>query len=66
LPAWLAVNTQVPPPTMVSWLPLTVQIVPTLLVLKAVRPLDAVAGSVLGPAPKVTGVGGAKVIVCEA
>jgi len=68
LPVCVAVNAQVPTPTIVSWLPATVQIVPALLVLKvkAVSPLEAVAVSVLSPAPKVTGVGGAKVTVCVA
>ena len=68
LPDWLAVNTQVPPPTMVSWLPATVQIVLALLVLKvkAVKPLEAVALKVLAGAPKVTGVVGANVTVCVA
>ena len=66
LPAWVAVNTQVPTPTTVSWLPATVQIAAALLVLKvkAVRPLDAVAVSVIAGAPTVTGVVGANVTVC--
>jgi len=66
LPAWVAVNAQVPTPTTVSSLPATLQIVPALLVLKvkAVRPLDAVAVRVIGPTPKPTGVAGAKVTVC--
>ena len=49
-------------------MPVTVQIVLTLLVLKvkAVRPLVAVAVNVIADAPKVTGVAGAKVTVCAA
>ena len=65
LPAWLAVSAQVPTPTMVSWLPATVQMVPALLVekVKAVRPLLAVAVKVIGATPKVTGEAGVKVTV---
>jgi len=65
LPAWLAVKAQVPPPTMVSVLPDTVQMVLALLVenVNAVKPLLAVALKVMGDAPNVTGDEGANVTV---
>ena len=66
LPAWLAVSAQVPPPLMVSWLPTTLQTLAMLPVEKVniVSPLDALAVSVIGDAPMVTGEAGAKVTDC--
>ena len=54
-----------PAPTMVKVLPDTVQMVLALLVenVNAVRPLLAVADSVIGDAPKLTGEDGANVTV---
>ncbi len=65
MPAWLAVNAQVPTPTMVKVLPDTVQMVLALLVenVNAVRPLLAVALKVMGDIPKFTGDEGANVTV---
>ena len=68
LPACVAARAQVPPPTIVSWLPATVQILAALLVLNvnAVRPLLDVAVRVIDDAPKVTGEEGANVTVWPA
>ena len=56
---------QVPTPTIVSWFPVTVQMLAALLVLKVkvVRPLEAVAASVIGDTPTVTGDAGVNVTV---
>ena len=68
LPGCVAVSAQVPTPTMVSWVPATVQIVlaEDVLNVNVVSPLVAVAVSVIGPTPSNTGVAGANVTVCEA
>ncbi len=65
LPACVAVSAQLPPPVMVSVAPLTVQMVGAEVVanVNAVKPLVAVAVSVLDATPKTTGVEGAKVTV---
>ena len=67
-PACVAVSAQVPTPTTVSVLPLTVHTVFGEVVAKVnvVSPLVAVAVSVIGATPTSTGVTGAKVTVCEA
>ena len=64
LPAWVAVSAQLPVPTTVSALPLTVHTAGVVLAkVNAAKPLEAVAVRVIGLTPNVTGVAGAKVTV---
>ncbi len=65
LPACVAVNAQLPVPTMVSVLPATVHTSGVVVAkVNAVNPLLAVAVREMGLTPKLTGVAGAKLTVC--
>jgi hypothetical protein len=63
-PAWLAVTEQVPAPTSVAAVPLTVHTPSVVDANDTGRPDEAVAVSATGPAPKVWFAGVAKVMVC--
>jgi hypothetical protein len=63
-PAWLAVIEQVPAPTSVAAVPLTVHTPSVVDANDTGRPDEAVAVSATGPAPKVWFAGVAKVMVC--